>query len=141
MKAGDDEEALRWEGDVEPRVEPAPKKMDAAKVDAAPAPAAPAADPEASTDNAASDRPTTSSFLLISYGILAGAYLIYTIGWVTVLGAPRPVTSDILGEIGYWFNVGLAIASPAIWFGAAFLLTRGRKPIVRLLALLLGLVV
>jgi hypothetical protein len=129
MKAGDDEEALRWEGDVEPSAVPETKAADVAPV----SPAEPTVSEPA--------KPGTSSFLLITYGIIAGAFLIYTLGWVAVLVGPRPASSDILGEVAYWFNVGLAIASPAIWFGAAFLLTRGRKSIVRLLALLLGLVV
>ena len=38
------------------------------------------------------------------------------------------------------FQLGefLAIARPALWFVAAFILTRGRKPLVRLLWLLVG---
>jgi hypothetical protein len=41
----------------------------------------------------------------------------------------------------YQFGEFLAIASPALWFGAVFLLTRGRAPLVTVLWLVIGLVV
>lgn len=149
--AGDDDEALRWEGDSQPAFVPAPKPTpepipeaksepapDEPTTDAAPDKTGPVAEPEA----AAPDRSGTPSILLVTYGIIAGAFLIYTIGWVTVITtAARAANPDPLGEISIRMNEILAIASPALWFGAAFLLTRGRKPIVRLLALLLGLVI
>jgi hypothetical protein len=81
--------------------------------------------------------------LLITYGVLAGIFLIYTIGWVIAvqrLNAVRVASSELLSEIMFQLGEFLAIASPVIWIGAAFLLTRGRKPIVRLLWLLVGLV-
>ena len=87
--------------------------------------------------------PATNSALLITYGIIAGAYLLYTVGWVvsvqrynaTVVTSPEPLNAFMfgLGQI-------LAMVAPALWFAASLLLTRGRKPIIRLLVLLAGLV-
>ena len=122
----DDDAALAWAGDEKP---------------------APVTGPKAETrivEVAPDAKPQMPAALLITYGILAGAYLIYTIGWVvsvqrynaTVVTSPEPLNAFMfgLGEI-------LAMLAPALWFAAALLLTRGRKPVIRLLALLIGLVV
>jgi len=78
--------------------------------------------------------------LLITYGILAGLYLIYTAGWVITILRSTTTLTDLLAEIMFQLGEFLAIASPAVWFAAVLLLTRGRKPIIRLLLLLAGLV-
>jgi hypothetical protein len=122
MSADSDEDALAWAGD-EPVSAPAKKPLAAATT--------------------APDKAQTPAALLVTYGILAGAYLIYTIGWVvsvTRLASVRSVSNDALAEIMFQLGEFLAIASPALWFVAVFLLTRGRKPLVRLLWILAGLV-
>ena len=87
-------------------------------------------------------KPAASSALLVTYGIVAGAYLVYTVGWiVSIFNDNRTAYADILSEIMYQFGEFLAIASPALWFVTVLLLTRGRKPVVRLVWLLLGLAV
>ena len=120
-----DDAALAWAGDEKPVTAPAKPVVEVVETSPAAKPQMPAA-------------------LLITYGILAGAYLIYTIGWVvsvqrynaTVVTSPEPLNAFMfgLGEI-------LAMLAPALWFVASLLLTRGRKPVIRLLALLIGLVV
>jgi hypothetical protein len=126
MTADPDEEATTWAGDRESNdVGRAPRTELAEEPVAA--------------------RPATPSMLLVTYGVLGGIYLIYTIGWVVVVqrlnalraGAP----SDVLADFMFALGEALAIMSPVIWFAAAFLLTRGRKPLVRLLWILVGLVV
>ena len=83
----------------------------------------------------------TSPLLLVVYGVLAGVYLLYTFGWITsVVRTTLPVT-DLLSGIMYQFGQFLAIASPALWLAAVVLLTRERKPVVRLLWVVLGLLV
>jgi len=133
MTADPDDEALRWEGDADPSYVPA----------ATAAAAGPAVvEPAVAVDPAAAAKPGSGSFLLVTYGILAGAYLIYTIGWlVPILTHSRAENPDLLGEVMVRVSQVLAIAAPAIWYGASLLLTRGRRPILRLLALLGGLVV
>ena len=84
--------------------------------------------------------PPTSSFLLVSYGILAGAYLLYTVGWVIAIRQVTFVEVDTLARILSGGAQVFAIASPAIWFGGAFVLTRTAKPHIRLLLLIAGLV-
>ena len=82
--------------------------------------------------------------LLVTYGILGGIHLIYAIGWVVGLQRLNNISvpsSDPLTAIMFQLGEALAIVSPVTWFAAAFLLTAGRRPIVRLLWLLAGLVV
>ena len=124
----EDDKALSWDGDDDVATTPAPpsKAKSVATADSA--------------DNAKTA--SSGSLLLISYGILGGAYLIYTIGWfVSVFNDNRKPFDDFLTELMYQVGEYLAIASPVLWFVTALVLTRGRKPIARLLALLLGAVV
>ena len=82
--------------------------------------------------------------LLVTYVILGGMHLIYLAGWVIALqrlNALSVPSTDVLTEIMLQLGEALAIVSPVAWFAAAFMLTKGRRPIVRLLWLLAGLVV
>jgi len=142
MTADVDDEALSWGDESDPSYAPdAPAAKKDAPVERPVPPLL--ADPTPTTGSAAAAKPATTSFLLVSYGILAGGYLIYTLGWLVVVFGPLAggINADILGQLMFRITQVLAVASPAIWFGASFLLTRGRRPIVRLLALLVGLVV
>ena len=120
-----DDEALSWAGD-----------RDSTHVDA---PAAPEiVIEELPAEDAA---PRTSSLLLIVYGVLGGVYLLFTLGWITSVVRTTMPLVDLLSGIMFQFGQFLAIASPALWLAAAVLLTRDRKPVVRLLWVVLGLVV
>lgn len=123
--ADPDDEALAWAGDEKPAT--VPEALERAGDGTTP-----------------TEKPQIPAALLIAYGILGGVYLIYTLGWVTSivrLNAVRAQFADPLSEIMFQFGEFLAIASPVIWFAAVFLLSRGRRPIVRLSWLLVGLVV
>ena len=123
--ADEDDDALTWAGD-----------RDSTHVEA---PAAPrVVVEEAPAEDAP---PRLSSLLLIAYGVLAGVYLLYTLGWITSVVRTTLPVYDLLSGILYQFGQFLAIAAPALWFAAAVLLTRDRKPVVRLLWVVLGLVV
>lgn len=125
-----DEEALAWAGDerlqAEPLVRPAPERD---------APDATAIESETNPAPASMPAP-----LLITYGILAGLYLIYTVGWVITVTRSTTSLPSLLGEIMFQFGEFLAIASPGLWFVAVLILTRGRRPVARLGWLVLGLV-
>jgi hypothetical protein len=81
----------------------------------------------------------TSSILLVSYGIIAGIFLLYAIGWFTTVRRSAYIDPSVLGAFMSVLGEVLAVAAAPVWFGAVFLLTRDSKPIVRLLWLLLGL--
>ena len=132
MAEPDDDAALAWAGDEKP-VTP-PKRVEPVET--------PPLSGQAGRDGQAA-KPQMPAPLLVTYGIIAGAYLLYTVGWVisvqrynaTVVTSPEPLNAFMfgLGQI-------LAMLAPALWFAATLLLTRGRKPIIRLLGLLAGLV-
>ena len=87
----------------------------------------------------AADAPT-SSILLVTYGIVAGVFLLYAIGWFTTVRRSSYIDPSVLGSVMSVLGEILAVAAAPVWFGVVFLLTRQSKPIVRLLWLLLGLV-
>ena len=93
------------------------------------------------TSPAAHPRPQTPASLIVTYGVLAGLYLIYTAGWVINVARSTLIPVDVFTDLMFRIGQGLAIASPFVWFGAVFLLTRGRRPLVRLLWLLVGLAI
>jgi hypothetical protein len=117
-----DDDALSWGDETDPT-----------HVDARPAV------PQAATGNA-SVAPTTSSTMLVVYGIFGGAYLLYVAGWIIAVQRDTITMPTLFAEIMYQLGEFLAIASPAIWVGAVLLLTGDRRPAVRVLWLLLGLI-
>jgi hypothetical protein len=112
----DPDDALSWAGD-----EPDPV-------------AAPAS-------TATADREGLPGMLLITFGVLAGIFLIYTLGWIITVTRSGTSAPGLLDNFMLQLGNVLAVVAPALWFVTAFVITTGRKPIVRLLALLLGLVV
>lgn len=138
--ADPDEDALSWAGEDDPSLVSTIANAKAEKSKRADAAAA-ATVTKVVIDSPA--KPATSSLLLVTYGLLAGVYLLYTVGWVITIrrGNPGAGISDPFAKIMFQLTEGLAIASPALWFAAVILLTVRRKPIVRLLWLLVGIVV
>jgi hypothetical protein len=100
----------------------------------------PTAAPHNTTETEHDLPPVTSSALLVTLGILGGIYLLYTVGWTVSLQRTDTIPVDALDVIMARLREYLAIAAPALWFGATLALTRKRRPIVRLLWLLLGVV-
>ena len=86
--------------------------------------------------------PVTSSAVLLSVGILAGIYLLYTVGWFITF--QRDSFATLPSEFDTFMararNV-FAILAPALWFASTLVYTRGRRPISRLLWLLVGVVI
>jgi hypothetical protein len=126
MSADPDDESLTWAGD-EVRVTPG-AVPDAPK-------------PGADESDAVAERQPVPAVLLVTYGVLAGIYLIYAVGWAVAMQRNTIVQPDALSEFMFTLGEALAIASPALWFAAVVVLTRGGKPLGRLLALLAGLAV
>ncbi|MHA6667453.1 hypothetical protein ACX3O0_01140 [Homoserinimonas sp. A447] len=99
--------------------------------------APPAVQRNAETSPSAS--PTTSSAMLVVYGIFGGAYLLYIVGWIIAVQRDTYTQGSLLSEIMYQFGEFLAIASPAVWFGAVLLLNRDSRAVARISWLLAGL--
>ena len=95
-----------------------------------------AKDADAAVKDAAASASGTSELVVV--GILAGVYLLYMIGWL--IAGLRLRTLPLLPDFAYLVAMVLAIAAPALWFAASWLLTRRAKTWVRLAALLAGVV-
>lgn len=80
-----------------------------------------------------------SNTVLVTLGILAGAYLLFTIGWV-IGGLRLQGTAEFLvSPVGYTVAFWLAVAAPAVWFLTVFVLTRTSRAWIRVLLLIGGL--
>jgi hypothetical protein len=78
----------------------------------------------------------------VTYGILAGIFLLYTIGWLIAAqratGAPTDIVGGAMFTVGLWF----AVLSPALWVAATFWVTRDAASArIRLIALAVGVLV
>jgi hypothetical protein len=134
-KDDETDEALTWAGGRDPShyETPEPKAPKAAKA-TKPLEAAPALDD-------AELAPSMSAPVLVSLGILGGIYLLYTVGWFISWQRFLYASNDELELVGFHVQQILAILAPALWFVVTMLLTRERKPVARLLWLLVGAVV
>ncbi|WP_226533371.1 hypothetical protein [Microbacterium paraoxydans] len=81
-----------------------------------------------------------STPMLLTLGIVGGVYLLYTIGWIVGGLRLQPLASFLVADMMFlpWFV--LAIAAPALWFLASWVLTRGRASWIRVAVLLAGVV-
>jgi len=143
----DGEDALSWEGDDRP--DPAPRPAlphgwnavgrGSENVARGSGNLAPVEHDDAVAE---SEGPATtqSSVMLLLVGVFAGVYLLYTVGWVIGGLNMKPLANLIVADAMYmpWFV--LAVAAPALWLLAAWVLTRGRAAWIRVLLLFGGAV-
>ena len=139
-----DDEALSWDGESDSSHVAGPKPVREKPARAKPARVAKpgrasAAVVDETHDDDDEPQPT-SSVLLVAYGIVAGVYALYTVGWATTIFRGSGTMSTLLGEIMFQFGEFLAIAAAPLWFASVLYLTRGRRPALRLIWLLVGLV-
>ncbi|TFD62531.1 DNA polymerase III subunit gamma/tau [Cryobacterium suzukii] len=155
MNATRDDDALNWAGDDDPtltsggtdRAAPEPRGLPEGWT--VPQPTTSATDP-ATTDPATSnavepdgtepDGAAASSVALVGMGILAGMYLLYTIGWFIGVARIEKSVTDPVTEFMFSLGAWLAVAAPLAWFGVTYWLTTNR-PRARLIWLLIGVVV
>jgi len=139
-----DDEALSWDGESDSSHVAGPKPLREKPEREKPArPAKPgrasAVDDDVAVDDDAEPRPT-SSLLVLAYGIIAGIYALYTVGWATTILRGTGTMTNLFAEIMFQFGEFLAIAAAPLWFASVLYLTRGRRPALRLIWLLVGLV-
>ena len=135
MNSERDDDALSWAGDKDPSLTPGASDSDSATTPGSAAPRNAAVRAPAPPTE-----PAPSSFSLIAVGVLAGIYLLYTIGWfigVTRIGNPL---SDPVAQFMFSLGSWLAVAAPVIWFAAVYWLTKARLR-ARVVWLLIGVVV
>ncbi|MFF7292315.1 hypothetical protein ACFY9N_07230 [Microbacterium sp. NPDC008134] len=146
----DSDDALSWDGDDDAsRARPTPVKREKKAVDTAPPVvadrvASPVEDsvgeaPDPDSEEGEESAPLSTAMLLIT-GVVGGVYLLYSIGWVVGGLRLKPLANFFVADEMFlpWFV--LAVAAPALWFLATWVLTRGRASWVRASLLLLGVV-
>ncbi|NQX12900.1 DNA polymerase III subunit gamma/tau [Microbacteriaceae bacterium VKM Ac-2855] len=96
-------------------------------------------------DAAAPGEAAASSALLVTMGIAAGVYLLYTIGWIITGTRQAPLVSsyatDVVGQFMYSLGLWFAAAAPIAWFVGALFLTRRLRARTRIIWLVLGIIV
>jgi hypothetical protein len=81
---------------------------------------------------------TTSPVVLVSFGILGGIYLLFTVAWlITALRNPTQI-QDPLGNAMFILGLWMAVAAPALWFGGVLVLVARSHPWRRILWIALG---
>ena len=125
-----DDDALSWAGDEE-QGRAAPRLRQPAE-DTPVAASAPDAEPD-EAPGSLGRRAATVGFAI--------PYLILTIGWVLAVEQLGSGAIDVAYEVVWQFGEFLAMLSAPIWFAATLALTRGRRPLVRVGWLALGLAV
>jgi len=123
MAADPDDDALTWDdGDADPTHVGGTR------------------DERAAVNGPPVEAPGDGSVLLVVYGVLAGGYLLATVGWLVAALRDRVQTGTALFDTMYLVGQLLAVAAPPLWFAAVLALTRDRRALVRVGWLALGLI-
>ncbi|WP_125132183.1 DNA polymerase III subunit gamma/tau [Microbacterium sp. 10M-3C3] len=156
MSTPRDDDALSWDGDDDPTLDPG-KAENAPRPDAAPR-------RPAQRDAAAPARPLPTGFTavgkgservappspapeplgnaaLVGIGMIAAAFILFSVGWLIVsvrlqaVADALPVAAPILVTLTL-----AAAAAPLVWFGTVYALTRRSRTWVRFAWLVVGVV-
>jgi hypothetical protein len=92
-------------------------------------------------DQEDAEAPATGSALLVVYGIFAGIFLVYIVGWIIAIRSLDLSGGGPLAEVLDRIAQFLAFLSPALWFFGVLLLVPSDRARTRILWLLLGIVV
>ncbi|MDR2996994.1 MAG: hypothetical protein LBU78_02625 [Microbacterium sp.] len=157
MTSDPDDDALSWDGDSDAERPTLPKGWQAVgrgsdKVESAPAtdaapetPSAPPAEsaasaPEEEVEDEEEEFEGLSTGMLLTLGAVGGIYLLYTLGWL--IGGLRMQAGALflIPSVMYTATLVIAVAAPALWFAASWMLTRNSRSWVRLTALIAGVV-
>ncbi|WP_431801075.1 DNA polymerase III subunit gamma/tau [Microbacterium sp. bgisy203] len=157
MSTGRDDDALRWDGDDDPTLDvgslpeadPERGAADTSEPLALPDGYQAVGKGSEKVGHIESDGTVTmpgdaqpmSNGTLVTLGILAGAYLLFTIGWIIGGIRLQGTAQFLVSPVGYQVSFWLAVAAPALWFLTTYLLTRASKSWVRIVWLIAGLVV
>lgn len=158
----DDDESLTWAGGRDPSYVETPepvnplrkKKVARVRRSAVPGPVLPESELPELGDEVDDDTeddtdvdheteldelpPVTSAAVLLSLGVLAGVYLLYTVGWIVSLQRMLYFAANSLDQDAFRIQQLLAIAAPLLWFLATLLFTRKHSPVTRLVWLVVG---
>ncbi|MUN08658.1 DNA polymerase III subunit gamma/tau [Agromyces luteolus] len=142
-ESGDDDEALRWEGDDDATLAPGWKRVgepaaagdgvddgdDDGDDEATEAAASARSNGDAAATADAGSAAQVGSAELVLLGVFGGAFLLYTLGWILTALRVTNTATDPVGQSMFALGLWLAVLAPALWFGVTFALTRGRVPL------------
>ena len=142
MMARPDDDALSWDGDDDPTLDTG-APASAAKPGAGtstPQPDAATAPPSNSeaAPPTAEERAPMGNAMLITIGVLAGFYAIFTVGWVIGGLRLRDAAHYAVADVAFQGPLWLSVLAPALWFSTVYLLTRGTESWMRLMWLVVG---
>lgn len=145
MSADEDDEALSWAGDRDATHVDSPLAPKPAKV---PRQRRQTVGSDSTGSDVAAEVPGgealpagTSAALLVTMGILAGIYLLYTVGWVITVQHTRTTAAPPLEEAALIVKEYCAILVSPLWFAATLLLTRNHSSTRRLVWLVIGAII
>ena len=140
MTSNEDEDALTWAGGRDPSHYESPEVTPPkpAKATRPAKHASAVAEPLSAEDEDDELAPAMSGVVLVCLGILGGIYLLYTVGWFVSWQREIYVDPNALELAAFRIQQVLAILAAPLWFVTTILLTRERKPAVRLLWLVIG---
>lgn len=95
----------------------------------------------AGPEDADGAEPGTSSALLVVYGVFAGAFLLFIVGWIIAVQRTATTLANPFFNFANHFGEFLAVVSPLFWFVGVLFLTRDRRAFVRIGWLLVGIVI
>ena len=138
-----DDDALSWDGDDDPTLDtgaPASAAKPAADTSPQETTDAATAAPANSTavPQAEEERAPMGNAMLITIGVLAGFYAIFTIGWVIGGLRLRDAAHYAVADVAFQGPLWLSVLAPALWFSTVYLLTRRSESWMRLLWLVVG---
>lgn len=79
-----------------------------------------------------------STPMLLALGVIAGIYLLYTVGWIIGGFNLQARAQFLIPGVMYLAGLWTAVLAPALWFAAVWLLTRRSASWVRILGFLAG---
>jgi hypothetical protein len=82
-----------------------------------------------------------SAGALVSYGLFAGLYLLFSVAWLIIALSPPVQFADVVSSFMWVASLWLATLGGIIWFIAVFILGRNHGFGWKFMMLLLGLVV
>jgi hypothetical protein len=131
-----DDDALSWEGDEDPTLDVGAKREPPTLPDGYTA-VGKGSEQVASGSQADIDADEnvpgiTSNVMLVALGILGGVYALFTVGWIIGGLRLQGTAQFLVAPVAFQFALWLAVAAPALWFAATFVLTRASAAWVRL---------
>jgi hypothetical protein len=149
--SSDKDDALSWDGDDDPTLDAGAPATGLPKGYAAVGKGSEVInDPDIETTDAATDtaidgEPAApapmSNAALITYGIVAGVYVLYMIGWI-IGGLRLQDTAEFLvSPVAYQVSLWLAVVAPALWLVTVMWVTRTSRVWVRMAWLIAGVLI